>query len=488
MLETDCAIVDENRIDGHRQAVLYTRVSSKDQERGGFSIPAQRQLLRRYAKDRRLDVVAEFSDVETAGRAGRAKFGDMVRHLRTQPNCKVILVEKTDRLYRNLKDWVTLDELGVEVHMVKEGVVLSDQSFSSEKFVHGIKVLVAKNYLDNLSEEVRKGLNEKVRQGHWPARAPVGYQNVVGSEGKKVIVPDPDQAPLVTKLFEWCANDGHTLTELTKMAREAGLVSARTSEPLHRSRIHAILRNPIYMGEFDWKGARYRGAHKPLVSREVWERAQEVLSGRAPRRRARQRHRFTFSGLVHCGICAEVGKRFLLVAELHKGRYVYYRCEECKRRGRASYIREEKISDAFASALSQMPPNEALLDVAAAALNGDMIESDESKLSNLKAELSTLEVLLDMAYEDRLAGRIGPSHFDQRALGWRSQMDALRQEIDELEASAPRTDRARALELQHLVELFRKSENGSQKRRFVEFLYSNSVWRDGKLEVEWKAV
>lgn len=75
----------------------------------------------------------------------------------TDQTCKAILVEKTDRLYRNIKDWVTLDEFDIEIHFVKENFVLSRDSKSSEKFLHGIKVLMAKNYIDNLSEEVRKG-------------------------------------------------------------------------------------------------------------------------------------------------------------------------------------------------------------------------------------------------------------------------------------------------------------------------------------------
>ena len=53
--------------------------------------------------------------------------------------CRTLLVEKTDRLYRNIKDWVTIDELGIEVHFVKEAVGLSEDSRSSEKFMHGIR-------------------------------------------------------------------------------------------------------------------------------------------------------------------------------------------------------------------------------------------------------------------------------------------------------------------------------------------------------------
>ncbi|MBK9649639.1 MAG: recombinase family protein [Deltaproteobacteria bacterium] len=77
----------------------------------------------------------------------------------------VVITEKTDRMYRNLRDYVVLDELGVELHLVKEGVVISEHSKSAEKFMHGIKVLMAKNYSDNLSEEVKKGLYQKASEG-----------------------------------------------------------------------------------------------------------------------------------------------------------------------------------------------------------------------------------------------------------------------------------------------------------------------------------
>ena len=65
---------------------------------------------------------------------------------------------------------MTIDELGVEIYFPKEGVVLSQESRSSEKFMHGIKVLMAKNYIDNLSEEARKGQQEKAEQGIWPTK------------------------------------------------------------------------------------------------------------------------------------------------------------------------------------------------------------------------------------------------------------------------------------------------------------------------------
>ena len=86
----------------------------------------------------------------------------------------------------------------VEIHLVKENVILSPASRSSDKFMHGIKVLMAKNYIDNLSEEVQKGLRTKASQGLFPSFAPLGYLNTTNSKGKRVIVPDSVLGPIVT--------------------------------------------------------------------------------------------------------------------------------------------------------------------------------------------------------------------------------------------------------------------------------------------------
>lgn len=102
-------------------AVVYARVSSKDQEQEGFSIPAQLKLLREYAFKNNFQIVREFVDVETAKKAGRKQFSEMVQFLRQNVHCRTILVEKTDRLYRNFGDYVTLENMEVEIHLPKEG-------------------------------------------------------------------------------------------------------------------------------------------------------------------------------------------------------------------------------------------------------------------------------------------------------------------------------------------------------------------------------
>ena len=129
------------------KAVLYARASSDRQEKEGFSIPAQIKFLKEYANDSDLRIVRRFTEAETAKKSGRTEFNNMLDFLKHNNDVKIVLVEKTDRLYRNFKDYVILEEYDLEVHLVKENQVLSKDSRSNEKFIHGIKVLMAvKNY------------------------------------------------------------------------------------------------------------------------------------------------------------------------------------------------------------------------------------------------------------------------------------------------------------------------------------------------------
>jgi DNA invertase Pin-like site-specific DNA recombinase len=132
-----------------RQGVIYASVSSKDQE-DGFSIPAQLKLLREYALKQGIKIICEFVGVETAKGAGRKQFGEMVKFFEKNPSSRVVIVEKTDRLYRNFRDCVTLEDLEVEIHLPKEGQIIGKESKSQAKLVHGIQLVIARNYIENL--------------------------------------------------------------------------------------------------------------------------------------------------------------------------------------------------------------------------------------------------------------------------------------------------------------------------------------------------
>jgi site-specific DNA recombinase len=116
-----------------KKTVLYARVSSKEQEREGFSIPAQLKLLREYAVRNDFSILKEFVDIETAKTSGRQNFDEMVRFFAKHRDCRIVLVEKTDRLYRNFRDAVTLEDLDLEIHLVKEGQIISKDAKSQAK-------------------------------------------------------------------------------------------------------------------------------------------------------------------------------------------------------------------------------------------------------------------------------------------------------------------------------------------------------------------
>ena len=199
------------------KAVVYARVSSREQEREGYSIPAQRKSLAEYAKTRGFEIVSEFIDVESAKTPGRKEFGKMLGFLETDPDCRIVLVEKTDRLYRNRKDSLTFEELvenrNVEVHLVKEGRIIAKDSRSQDKFMHDIHVAVARNYSENLKEEVKKGMREKAEQGIYPAHAPFGYRN---NRETRAIDVNPERSRIVQRLFQLYGTGNYSLSALRK--------------------------------------------------------------------------------------------------------------------------------------------------------------------------------------------------------------------------------------------------------------------------------
>ena len=472
-------------------AVLYARVSSKDQEKEGFSIPAQQKLLRTYAEEKGFVVKEEFTDVETAKKAGRTSFGKMLAWLKKNSTCKVILVEKTDRLYRNLKDWVELDGMDLEIHLVKEGIVLSDESRSSEKFIHGIKVLMAKNYIDNLSEEVKKGMLEKAEQGIWPGPAPFGYDNVARPDGKRIVAVDEDRAPAAKRLFELYATGTYTLKELEKDAKAHGVVT-RKGKPLQIATIHLILRNPLYKGEYVWQGTWYQGSHPALVTPKAWERVQDIMAGRGTSHPAVQKNHFAFNGIVHCGVCADLGQRRLLTGEIQRAKYIYYHCVGCQRAERKPpFVREDVLMKEMTRHLRRLWVTGPVLDWLKTALRAS--HADEQKyhhaaIAKLQKHYASIQRKLDLTYDDRLDGRITVDRYEEKANGLREEMAHVRGEIVRHE-SADRAYTEEGIALLELsgmaLELWEEQEP-PEKRRLLDFLCLNTEFRDGGLRVKWK--
>jgi site-specific DNA recombinase len=468
-----------------RDAVLYARVSSKEQEQG-YSIPAQQELLRQYGGSLGLAIAQEFVDVESAKASGRPAFAAMIRFLKQHPECRVVLVEKTDRLYRNLKDYITVDDLDVEIHMVKENEVLSRSSRSSQKFMHGIRVLMAKNYIDNLSEEVKKGLHTKAAQHLWPSFAPPGYRNAVGETGKRIIVPDPVLGPIVTRLFGWFATGEYSLKALAQKAWAEGFRFRKSGSKIPISTLNKILRKRIYTGDFEYGGVTYRGSHQPLVTREVWDQVQAILDGRRAKKAGKGTRVFSYSGLLRCGHC-----ECSLVGEVKKGRYVYYHCTGYRGKCGEPYTREEVIEQQIADALRELVVPPTIVNW----LKTELLESDQTEraaraqtLRREHVEVGRLQARLEVLYEDRLDQRIDAATYDRNAEKIRQQQEAVRQRMQTAETPAlPWGSDAADFMMAISQAASSFPEQDSTKRRdLLDYVVKNAVWKDGELRMSFK--
>jgi site-specific DNA recombinase len=465
-----------------RPAVIYTRVSSREQEEG-FSLSAQRGLLEAYARERGFKVVTRFEESETAKTAGkRPVFGKMVSFFREHKDT-VLLVEKTDRLYRNLTDWITLDDLKIEIHFVKEGSAISPESHSSQKFLHGIKVLMAKNYVENLSEEIRKGMTKKAQEGAFPSAAPIGYRN---TEDKSVgIVPDPDTAPLIRQLFAKAASGNHSASELTREARSLGLRSKR-GRVLAKNTICAnILRNPAYYGSFRWGKKLYDGRYEPLILKATFDRVQQVLEGRRNSSKGRV-HEFTFTGLIRCSRCGD-----LLSGDLKKGRYVYYRCagkEGCKRFYPEKLFESETLSLLGSLQIDQSVSEWILQELEAMEENQPI---DEKRLKRLVARRKELQGLRTRAYEEKLLEKIDEAFWTERSAAWQRETAEIEEELGAAERAPSKEEilaaARRPIELLEAASNLYVSQEPHEKARLLKTMVSNFTVDNGTISVSMRS-
>ena len=445
-----------------KTAVLYARVSSKDQEREGYSIPAQLKLLRDYAQRNAFHLEREFIDVETAKTAGRKQFGEMVRFFKQNPACRTLIVEKTDRLYRNFRDCVTLEDLEVEIHLPKEGQIITKDSKSQAKLVHGIQVVIARNYIENLREEVKKGMREKAEQGIYPSRPPLGYCN---NKLEHTIEIDPQKAPVAKRMFELYASGQHSLASVRKILKE------EFGQLLAKGYLERLLKNPFYKGQFIWEEKLYNGTHTPLISPELFEQAQAVFRGRNKPKYGKRE--FAFSGLLHCAYdnCA-------VTAELKKNRYTYYHCTGFRGKCDLPYFREEELGERLAVTLRNIHiPDDVLLQLEKSLLTNKGREEALRKEQGERFErrLTALRHRLDQAYLDKLDGKITEDFWNRKSAEWMSEEQQVLSALQSLEQPKPERmlDAMRTLELANKAYFLYLKQEPVEKAKLLKMVLSN---------------
>ena len=285
---------------------------------------------------------------------------------------------------------------------------------------------------------------------------------------------------------EWIEILNCSISEVTQRAEAAGLVSRGSKKPISKSNIHRLLRKRFYTGYFDWNGKTYKGSHEPLISIEHFDRVQEILDGRFITKQRVSRQQFAFSGLVSCGHCG-----CALVAERKKGKYVYYHCTGNKGKCAEPYAREEVLEECFADLLKGLIFDDEVMDWIVEALHqshSDEKRTRQEAIARLRVEQTKLQNRLDRLYEDRLDGFIEPAFFERKTREWKHTQARLIEQIAQHEAANLDyfADGVRLLELSTKAYFLFKEQKPHEKRRLLNFVCSNSTWKDRTLTATFR--
>ncbi len=464
-----------------KQAIIYARVSTKEQQKEGFSIPSQVKLLTDYADKKGISIVKEFSESETAKKIGRKEFTNLIEFLKTNKQVRIVLVEKTDRLTRNFNDYVLIDqlinELDIEVHLVKEGEVLSKQSKSHSKLIHSIKVAIAKNFIDNLSEETSKGMIEKAAQGHYPSKAPYGYKNVTQT---KSIVINETQAYFVKRVFELYSTGYYSLKTLADELFEQGLIFRPSQPKVRTTELHRILTNKFYTGYFTFKDISRIGHHPPIVSFDLFKTVQSQLKRHNKPRYST--HKFPYSNLI---VCYHTGKS--LTADQKKGKYTYYKAPGSPEK----HIREELIEEQLTETVKEIMVPDFLYKWISDGLKqlNDMRDVQVSEdINHLTNEIKRTNSKLSALYDDKLEGLIDEAFYKHKARELRDRQYELEAKLSNLtRVSYENVEMAmQILDFAKDAHKYFTSIEKFEQAKFIKTISSNCYLKDGQVHLELK--
>ncbi len=466
-------------------SVLFARVSSREQEESGYSLDSQENLLKEYTqkKNLRADKAHIFRVSESASAQKQRKIFNEMMNLLDSKGIKILICEKTDRLTRSRRDAVLIDDWvrsdpEREVHFVKENFILTRDSRANEKFMWGIKVEVAQYYINNLSEDVKKGQKEKIAQGWLPTKPPLGYKTI-GDKGRKVHVLDESKAPFIRKAFEYYASGNYSIMALVELLYKEGL-RTRAGYKLAKSRLDEILADPFYYGALRWNNVVYKnGSHEPLVSKELFDKVQDVKSGRrAPAYKSKS---FQFRKMLKCGECEGT-----ITAEIQKG-IVYYHCTHYKGCTQKKYTPEKKLEEQLLGVFKffeNITPAEAEeIRSKIKANHAQEIEYKENTINALNTRWKALQRRLEVLYDDRLDERITLEQWEVKQKEITEEQTSVQAEISRL-----KDDEAKYFEIWlNILDLATRAReiylrrSPEERRILLSHIFSNLVLKDEKV-------
>ena len=469
------------------KAVLLCRVSSKEQEETGYSLPAQEKLLTSYGDSKEFKIAKIFSITESAsGSKQREVFDSMIAFIKKE-GIKIIICEKVDRLTRNFKDAVDIDEWlekdeERQVHLVKDSLILHKNSRSQEKLNWGIRILFAKNYIDNLSEEVKKGQKEKISQGWLPTKPPLGYKTI-GEKGHKIHIVDEAVAPLIKKMFSLYATGNYSLKRLTTEMYEAGL-RHDTGNGVVKSRIHQLITDPFYIGKNRWNDELTEGKQDTFIDNETFGKVQTLLRSKTTPKY--NKHSFRFKGLLRCDECTGI-----ITWEIHKG-IIYGHCNHYRDCKQTTWVTQKEVEDQLIDEFDKLEiKNTRIVEWIRKAIKDshkDEIAFYSSSVNELNHKSEQIQKRIENLYDDKVDGLITQEDYNNRLKRYTTEKDEVLKMIQKHSKASTKYYQLgiNIYELsQRSKQIYLKTKKEDDRRALINMVFAKLTLNEGRVNIEY---
>ncbi len=312
---------------GAKQFIALARVSSREQEREGFSLEVQEEALKNYATANGGKITKLYRVAETASKKDERKaFKNLLKYARENAaQLDGVLFYKIDRAVRNLFDYVDLERLEEDYGVPMFSITQPTENTPAGRMMRRTLANMATFYTEQQAVDVKEGLKRRVENGLFVCKAPYGYLNV-RRDGRSLVEVDPVKAPKVRRIFELYAYHGHTLDSLSDQLMAEGIRYVDSKSRFVRSKLHSILADRSYIGDIPYYGQWLPGTHEPIVDRATFDRVQVLMS-----KKRYQSHELTYAGsMIRCGHCGNfiTGENRIKKTKNGEKEYHYYRCSQ----------------------------------------------------------------------------------------------------------------------------------------------------------------
>ena len=404
--------------------ILYCRKSTESEDRQVLSIESQTNELTELAQRRGLKIDKIFVESMSAHKPNRPVFNQVLDLIEKNPNSN-LFCWKLDRLARNSLDGGRVTWL-LQQSIIKE-IITPYHSFLPDDNVMNLYVEfgMSEQYSKDLSINVKRGNKTKLEKGGWTGRTPFGYLN--DKENKTVIV-DELRAQFIKNIFRDFATGSYSLKDLSNKLYSEGL-RTRWGHKIHASMLYRMITNPFYVGIMVRGDKHYRGNHICLVSKELWDSCQSILSGS---RSKKQKHLFPLRSHVFCSLCG-----CMITASLRKG-HQYYHCTNGKSLHQESieHFRAELLNEKFADKFKELQFDEEQIEIMYQAdleenkQDNELLETSRQNILNSQKLASEKRRRLEDTYLD---GSMTKDRYDVRLLELDNQEVDLSKQLSELE-------------------------------------------------------